>query len=90
MRRILSFLKKLFKREIINVHREVIEFRQRGVDMSKMLPTEQSAQMRYDYIVNKYIDAVTSFNKEEAAIYHDMLITIKQISEKNWHKIRLW
>lgn len=94
MRRILNQFKQWFKKtfltkEVVVVNKEIIEFRQRGIDMTKLLLTDQSAQMWYDYIVNKYIDAVTSFNKEEAAIYHDLLITIKQIAEKNWHKIRL-
>lgn len=91
MRRIKDFFKKIFTREIINIHKVVISVmpERRDINYTKLLPSTETAQTMYDYMYNKYINALTQYDKEKWEVYKDLMLDIKTLSEKQWHKIRM-
>lgn len=60
----------------------------RDVNYAKLMPTTDVAQALYDYIYNKYMFHMSKYQRDLAEMYRALLIEIKQISEKNWHKIK--
>lgn len=91
MRRIIEIIKKPFSKEVITEERVFVEFvpTRRDINYIKLMPTTEEAQTLYDYIYNKYVSAIIWYEKDKAEIYKDLMIEIKQLAEKQWHKIKL-
>lgn len=98
MRRIINRIKDFFKNlwkskndvfenaEVIMI--EIVPTR-RDINYTKLMPTTETAQTLYDFIYNKYVFHMSKYEREKAETYKDLMIEIKQLSEKSWHQIKL-
>lgn len=98
MRRIMNRVKKFWKNvlksyddPVDNVEMVMIEIvpTRRDINYTKLMPTTETAQTLYDFIYNKYVFHMSKYEREKAETYKDLMIEIKQLSEKSWHQIKL-
>lgn len=98
MRRIMNRVKKFWKNVLKsyddpmdNVETIMIEIipTRRDINYTKLMPTTETAQTLYDFIYNKYVFHMSKYEREKAETYKDLMIEIKQLSEKSWHQIKL-